>query len=88
MSTSDSVVTLIRVGSEIEAEAVRGALAEAGIRAVVTGGFISGFKAEAPGDAQVLVRAADLERARRVLDKLRDGTDESGRAQADVGEPP
>lgn len=54
-------------GSEVEAAIMRGALEAEGIPAWVVGGLTSGFRAEAPGQAKLLVRAADEARAREVL---------------------
>jgi len=82
-----SLKILARVATEVEAAAIQGALAEDGIDAVITGGFTSGFKAEAPGNVAVHVREADVARARAILHKLRDDQAAIDWSQVDVGEP-
>ena len=82
-----SLKILVRVTTEVEAAAVQGALAEQGIDAVTTGGFTSGFKAEAPGNVAVQVREADVARARAILRELRDDPQEIDWSQVDVGKP-
>ncbi len=47
------------------------ALAGENIRAMAVGGFTSGFRAEAPGQVEVVVAARDLLRASEILEKLR-----------------
>lgn len=59
--------TLLSVANEIEAAAIVGFLAQYGIKAFAAGGYTSGFKAEAPGDVKILVKQADLDRARQAL---------------------
>ena len=85
-SDPNSPVVLTSVRTDIEAEAAVIALAEYDIRAKTTGGYTAGFRAEAPGDVNVIVRQADLERAKIALLQIQQetGTDWS---QLDVGEP-
>jgi len=73
MSLSDpnQPQTLLKVSSEIEAAAIVTALADFDIQAMAVGGFLSGFKIAAPGDAAVVVKAADLDRAKLALDEIR-----------------
>lgn len=53
-------------------------LKDAGIRAIATGGFTAGFRAEAPGMVKVQTFEADAERARQVIAEIRElATDES-----------
>jgi hypothetical protein len=66
----NSPVVLVRVGSELEASLIVGRLRDEGIPAEMTGMLTAGFRAEAPGDVRVLVRAQDLERAGQVLADL------------------
>lgn len=66
-------VVLLRVASEIQAAQIAGLLQEHGIRALVTGGHTAGFRAEAPGDVQVVVRQQDAQEARRLLEELAGG---------------
>ncbi len=62
---------LLTTRNEVEAAGIVTALAACDIEASITGGFTSGFKAEAPGNVQVLVRSADLERAKQALAEIR-----------------
>ncbi len=73
MSPSDHLEVLVSVPTESEAAVIVAALDERGIEATATGGFTSGFKAEAPGMVKVLVKSDDLETARQALaETLRD----------------
>lgn len=63
----ENLVTVARRPSEAGATVLVSVLADAGIRAVATGGFTSGFKAEAPGWVTVQTLESDAERARRIL---------------------
>lgn len=78
---------LVSVQNEIEAGGLVTALANYGIEARTTGGFTSGFKAEAPGMVQVIVRQADLERARQALAEIQAEQEPVDWSQVDVGEP-
>lgn len=66
----DSPVVLRRVPTEVEANAIVAALAAEQVEAMTTGGFVAGFRAEAPGDLEVRVRRGDLEKANALLAKL------------------
>jgi hypothetical protein len=66
-SDSDEPVILASFANEAEAAVVVAALESRGIQVQTTGALTSGFRAEAPGGVQVLVRSVDLERAREVL---------------------
>ena len=61
---------LLSVANEIEAGDLVTALAAYDIEAFTVGGFTSGFKAEAPGNVQILVRRSDLDRAKRPWPKF------------------
>jgi hypothetical protein len=61
---------------EFEAEMIVAALNEIGIHATSTGEFVSNFKAEAPGNVQVLVRQSDLEQASKILADFRNSRSE------------
>lgn len=63
--------------NDVEAAAVVTALEAHGISATATGGFTAGFRAEAPGSVNVVVRRCDMPRARSVLAELREQRDES-----------
>ena len=78
---------LTSVRTDVEAAAIVGALAALGIEASTTGGYTAGFRAEAPGFVNVIVKYADLHRARNALAEIkRDQTDVDW-SQVDVGEP-
>ncbi len=78
---------LTRVNTEAEAAGIVTALTAHGIQATATGGFTAGFRAEAPGYVNVLVRHEDLEAARRILAELKDDGSDIDWSQVDVGEP-
>lgn len=61
------LITLIATDSEFEAEAIVSALRAQGIAATAQGGTLSGFRAEAPAQVQVLVHAGQADDARAVL---------------------
>jgi hypothetical protein len=82
-----SPCTLLSVRNEIEAASILTALAEYDIEASTVGGFTSGFKAEAPGSVQVLVRRADLDRANRALAEILQDKGNIDWSSIDVGEP-
>ena len=73
LKTSDplSPRRLAAFQSEWQAEALVEALAGENIRAMAVGGFTSGFRAEAPGQVEVVVAARDLLRASEILEELR-----------------
>lgn len=64
-------VTLVTVPGEIEAAAIVTALADYGIVAHAAGGYVAGFRAEAPGDVAIYVRQADRDVARQALAEIR-----------------
>lgn len=78
---------LLSVASEIEATAIVTALAQYDIEASTTGGFTSGFQAEAPGSVQILVRSSDLGRAELALAEIRADQGNIDWSTIDVGEP-
>ena len=80
-SDSGSPVVLVSVPNEMEAALIANSLCERGIEATTTGGYTSGFKAEAPGDVQVLVRATELEQAKAVLAAIRQEQSDSDSAK-------
>jgi len=68
MSTDpNATVVLTTVPLEAEAALLVAALADQGIEAMHVGELTTGFRAEAPGDVQILVRARDVDRAREIL---------------------
>ncbi len=62
--------TLVSVPNDLEAAMIVSALAARDIDATTSGGYTAGFRAEAPGEVQVLVRHRDLPRAKMVLNEL------------------
>jgi hypothetical protein len=78
---------LISVPTDVEAAAIVAALASHGVEASATGGFTAGFRAEAPGEVQVIVRHADLQRAREILAQIEQVKEKIDWSQVDVGLP-
>ena len=66
-------VVLTSVPSEAQAAMIVAALEREGIKAHAQGSLTSGFRAEAPGNVQLLVRQADLARARTLLQAIEPG---------------
>lgn len=54
---------------------------------MTTGGYTAGFRAEAPGYVNVLVRQQDLVAAQRVLAELQQHGGDVDWSQVDVGDP-
>lgn len=79
--------TLISFPSDVRAAAFVTALRARGIEATTTGGYTSGFRAEAPGQVNVIVRQADLVKARAALDQIKQDVAEIDWSQVDVGRP-
>jgi len=75
------LVAIAHPRDDIEAQLITNLLADAGIEAMVTGGSLAGFRAEAPANVCVVVRAADADAARGALAAVRPTVDE-----ADVGD--
>lgn len=65
------LVTVARRFSEVAASILVAALQDAGIRAIATGGFTAGFRAEAPGVVKVQTFEKDAERARQIIEELK-----------------
>ena len=61
-------VVLTERTTEWQATMLANALEAQGIVAKTTGGLTAGFRAEAPGMVQVLVRTQDLQRAKKFLE--------------------
>lgn len=80
-------VLLASARNEVEAAAICSALAAYGIQASATGGYTSGFKAEAPGEVKVMVKHGDLERAAQALKEIRQEQGKIDWSDVDVGEP-
>ena len=84
---SSSPCVLSSVANEVEAAGMVTALAEYGIEASMVGGFTAGFKAEAPGSVQILVRRSDLDEAKRALAEIQRDEGEIDWSKIDVGQP-
>ncbi len=63
-------IVLTTAPSGAQATLMVGALRERGIEAWAVGELTSGFRAEAPGRVQILVRQADLADAQAALDAV------------------
>jgi len=83
---NDEAVTIADVYSEIEASTLVAILRDEGIEAHAVGGPVSGFRAEAPGHARVLVPRRQAEDAHRVLVEARDEAKNINWDEIDVGE--
>lgn len=84
----DDIVKLTRCWSEIEAASIVSALRDEGLHAEVSGGITGGFRAEAPAAIWVLVREADVARAKKILEDLRRSAADIDWSKVDVNEPP
>ncbi|MEM8947473.1 MAG: hypothetical protein AAGD11_20025 [Planctomycetota bacterium] len=76
---------LVSVTTDLEAAMIVSALAAQNVDATTTGSFTAGFRAEAPGEVQVLVRKRDLPKAIELLEELR-GTPDAARTNPDSGQ--
>ena len=77
---------LLSVPTEIEATAIVTALTEYGVEAIATGGYTSGFRAEAPGSVAVVVKHVDLDRAKQALAEIRETQTQIDWSKVDVSE--
>ncbi|NND95970.1 MAG: hypothetical protein HKN47_01420 [Pirellulaceae bacterium] len=66
------LVEVAKRPTETQAMMLVAVLADAGIKAVATGGFTAGFIAEAPGWVSVQTLESDQERAKQVLSELKE----------------
>jgi hypothetical protein len=71
------LVAIAHPRDDIEAQLITNLLADAGIEAMVTGGALAGFRAEAPANVCVVVRGADAEAASEALAAVRPTIDDS-----------
>lgn len=67
MDKSNAPAVLARFAHELEAEMLVNQLRDHGIEAQAVGATVSGFRAEAPGEVEVLVRAEQWEEAKQLL---------------------
>jgi hypothetical protein len=70
MATTENLVILSELSTDLEAAMVIAALEREGIEAFMKGEFTAGFRAEAPSWPKVEVRKSDYERARAILDSF------------------
>ncbi len=86
MSDPHKTATLTETPTEAAAVLVCDALARHGVRAVYNGDLVAGWRAQAPGLVRVLVRADELDLAKRLL--AEEGVDGAGVdwSRVDVGE--
>jgi len=66
-----NLATVAERADEMSASIVVSVLKDAGIRAMSTGEFTSGFRAEAPGMVQIKVFEKDVEQARKVISEIK-----------------
>ncbi|MCH8839608.1 MAG: hypothetical protein IH831_02835 [Planctomycetes bacterium] len=78
---------LTSVRTDVEAVTIVGALAARGIEASTTGSYTAGFRAEAPGCVNVIVKYEDLDRARHAFSEIEQDQPDVDWSQVDVGEP-
>jgi hypothetical protein len=87
MTTStDTLVTLAELSTDMEASMIIAALEREGIEAFMKGEFTAGFRAEAPSWPKVEVRESDYERARTILDAMQPHQDETPVDESDIAE--
>ncbi|MEZ6066774.1 MAG: DUF2007 domain-containing protein [Planctomycetaceae bacterium] len=84
---SSEFVIIRSVPHEVEAAMIVAALEQIGVPARMAGGVISGFRAEAPGEVEVLVRREYADAARTLLQEIDGGDGPIDWSQVDVGEP-
>jgi hypothetical protein len=83
----EHVVPVYSAPNELEAGVFVAALEEAGIKSTMSGTYTAGFRAEAPGQVQILVAQEDLARAQEVIRKGEEDEEDVDWSQVDVGEP-
>ena len=84
---ASSLEVLTQVPNEIEATLIANDLESEGIRSVLTGVNTASVQAEAPGMVSVMVRHADLERARQIMMTVQNRAADTDWEHVDVGEP-
>ena len=84
---ASSLEVLTQVPNEIEATVIANDLESEGIMSVLTGVNTASFQAEAPGMVSVMVRHADLERARQIMMTVQNRAADTDWEHVDVGEP-
>ena len=67
----ENLVTVAELTDEVSASIIVAALADEDIKAVATGGFTVGFRAEAPGWVRVKTLAGDAVRAKQIISEIK-----------------
>lgn len=70
LTTTDNLVTLAELSTDMEASMIIAALEREGIEAFMKGEFTAGWRARAPSWPKVEVRESDYARARAILDSF------------------
>ncbi|MEX2092677.1 MAG: DUF2007 domain-containing protein [Pirellulales bacterium] len=83
----EHVVPVYSTPNELEAGVIVAALEEAGIKSTMSGVYTAGFRAEAPGQVQILVAQEDLARAQEVIRLGEENKEDVDWSQVDVGQP-
>jgi hypothetical protein len=84
MTTStDNLVTLAELSTDMEASMIIAALEREGIEAFMKCEFTAGFRAEAPSWPKVEVRESDYERGKAILDSFEASRNEVTEENAD-----
>jgi hypothetical protein len=87
MTTStETLVTLSELSTDMEASMIIAALEREGIEAFMKGEFTAGFRAEAPSWPKVEVRESDYERARAILDSMQPHHEETSVDESEIPE--
>ena len=86
-NSPEHIVAVTSAPNELEAGVIVAALEDAGIKATMSGVYTSGFRAEAPGQVQILVAQSDLARAQEIVREAEDGEEDVDWSQVDVGQP-
>ena len=82
------LVTVAERPTEVAAAIVVAVLRDAGIKAIATGGFTAGFRAEAPGMVRVQTFECDAERARQIINELKMQSPEEWNSESFGGDEP
>ena len=83
----EHVVAVTSTPNEVDAGVIVAALEEAGIKSTMSGVYTAGFRAEAPGQVQILVAQEDLARAQEIIRLGEENKEDVDWSQVDVGEP-
>ena len=87
MNEDASPRLLATAPTEFEAKLIAVQLSDQGIRVETAGAMISGFKAEVPAGVSILVPQAQLDKAKKLLERFRAERSQVDWSQIDVGEP-